>query len=549
MAKTTAPMSGLSALISTRRQAIDRTLAGLKLLPSNAAVAMKVLELKRRGDAGAAEFAQVVSGDSGLAGSVLALANSAAFAPATPVTRISHAIAQIGLSNLLPLTLGGAFAGIFNKLSLPPEDQTMLWKASLLKAVTAAACVRKIGGAFGTAEKRETVAEEAFLAGLLQDCALPIFNVADRSAWPELMALLDNCDDNRAQRESKLYAIDHASVSGACARLLGLPELFAKIAETHHRGVSALTAAGAGPLAIGVDAAASLPHRLASPSAKTLQTITSRLRSTANPSANELIAVAREITTEFSRITAMFAQPEDASASYKQFLQNLGIEVADCFRASIMSNASEISGLKERQRRLSDAMATLEDKTQRAEFDPLTNALTRPALLDRLEKLLPMARRHGAGCAIGFMDLDNFKQINDTHGHPAGDAALVATAALIRASLGGSGIVGRMGGDEFVFALVARPDALDRVVKEFLSRIARVEFQSEGVALAVTTSVGVMPIGVPAPDADAHAALKAADQLMYQAKRAGKGRGALGASMDGASASVVTKESLAQNAA
>jgi diguanylate cyclase (GGDEF)-like protein len=298
-----------------------------------------------------------------------------------------------------------------------------------------------------------------------------------------------------------------------------------------------------------VDAAASLPHRLASPSAKTLQTITSRLRSTANPSANELIAVAREITTEFSRITAMFAQPEDASASYKQFLQNLGIEVADCFRASIMSNASEISGLKERQRRLSDAMATLEDKTQRAEFDPLTNALTRPALLDRLEKLLPMARRHGAGCAIGFMDLDNFKQINDTHGHPAGDAALVATAALIRASLGGSGIVGRMGGDEFVFALVARPDALDRVVKEFLSRIARVEFQSEGVALAVTTSVGVMPIGVPAPDADAHAALKAADQLMYQAKRAGKGRGALGASMDGASASVVTKESLAQNAA
>ncbi len=245
----------------------------------------------------------------------------------------------------------------------------------------------------------------------------------------------------------------------------------------------------------------------------------------------------------------MFAQPEDASASYKQFLQNLGIEVADCFRASIMSNASEISGLKERQRRLSDAMATLEDKTQRAEFDPLTNALTRPALLDRLEKLLPMARRHGAGCAIGFMDLDNFKQINDTHGHPAGDAALVATAALIRASLGGSGIVGRMGGDEFVFALVARPDALDRVVKEFLSRIARVEFQSEGVALAVTTSVGVMPIGVPAPDADAHAALKAADQLMYQAKRAGKGRGALGASMDGASASVVTKESLAQNAA
>src|SRR6185312_1603445 len=128
MSKASTSIAQRSPLAAGRRQAVDKTIAGLKLLPSNAAVAMKVLEMKRRGDGGAVELARVLSTDPSVAGKVLSLANSSAFAPVTPITRISHAVAQIGLKNLLPLVLGVSFAGIFNKLTLPQEDRQMLWK-------------------------------------------------------------------------------------------------------------------------------------------------------------------------------------------------------------------------------------------------------------------------------------------------------------------------------------------------------------------------------------------------------------------------------------
>src|SRR4051794_21325825 len=68
----TLPIAPVSALVAGRRQSIDRTVAGLRLLPSNAAVAMKVLELKRNGNAGAADLARIISGDASLTGKVLA---------------------------------------------------------------------------------------------------------------------------------------------------------------------------------------------------------------------------------------------------------------------------------------------------------------------------------------------------------------------------------------------------------------------------------------------------------------------------------------------
>jgi diguanylate cyclase (GGDEF)-like protein len=524
MANTTPPNAPFSALVAGRRQTIDRTVAGLRLLPSSAAVAMKVLELKRSGNAGAADLARVISGDPSLAGKVLSVANSAAFSPVTPITRVSHAVAHIGLSNLLPLVLGVSFAGIFNRLSLPQDDQALLWKASLLKGVTGAACVRKLGGGFTSDTEREAAAEEAFLAGLLQDFALPVFYAADRSSWPEFLAVLDAPDSERAARESRLYGADHATVSGACARVLGLPELYARICEAHHGSATGLAGAGAGPLAIAIDAAASLPHRLSTLSSKILAPLALRLKRSANTHPDDLVELSRNITDEFTRISAMFTSSDDSSASFKQFLHNLGVEVADCLQASIMSSASEITGLKDRQRRLGDALAALEDKTQKAEFDQLTGALTRSAFVSRLDKLLPMARRHGAACAIGFLDLDDFKRINDTRGHAAGDAALIATASALAKTLRESGIVGRMGGDEFVFALVARPESVDKVCAAATAQLDRITFTCEGVTLEVSASVGLFPIGIPAPDADTLSVLKEADRLMYEVKRNRKSR-------------------------
>src|SRR4051812_8340616 len=103
------PTSPFSSFVAARRQALDRAVAGLKLLPSNAAVAMKVLELKRPGGPGPPPLARAIAADPALAAKIIAVANSAAFSPVSPVTRLSIAIAQIGLNNLMPLVFGLSF--------------------------------------------------------------------------------------------------------------------------------------------------------------------------------------------------------------------------------------------------------------------------------------------------------------------------------------------------------------------------------------------------------------------------------------------------------
>jgi diguanylate cyclase (GGDEF)-like protein len=118
--------------------------------------------------------------------------------------------------------------------------------------------------------------------------------------------------------------------------------------------------------------------------------------------------------------------------------------------------------------------------------------------------------------------------VNDTHGHYAGDAALIAAATLLLATLKDTGIAGRMGGDEFVFAFVARPEVLDSAIASVVQNMACVSFAHDGTPLQVTTSIGVFPIGIPEAGVNADSALRAADDLMYQAKRAGKGRGVIG---------------------
>ncbi|MFH8395149.1 GGDEF domain-containing protein [Streptomyces sp. NPDC018036] len=148
-----------------------------------------------------------------------------------------------------------------------------------------------------------------------------------------------------------------------------------------------------------------------------------------------------------------------------------------------------------------------------ARRDPLTGLHTRVGWTDRAEHLI---RRH-PNAAVLLVDLDHFKTLNDTHGHAAGDAALVATADRLRTWCGHTGIPGRLGGDEFV-AIVRNLTADDL---DALFAALHEPLDYDGVSLPLAASVGactVADLPVPClPDA-----LAAADAAMYAAK--GRGR-------------------------
>ncbi|MFE9013769.1 GGDEF domain-containing protein [Streptomyces cyaneofuscatus] len=148
-----------------------------------------------------------------------------------------------------------------------------------------------------------------------------------------------------------------------------------------------------------------------------------------------------------------------------------------------------------------------------ARRDPLTGLYTRAGWTARAEHLI---RRH-PNAAVLLVDLDRFKPLNDTHGHAAGDAALVATADRLRAWCGHNGTAGRLGGDEFV-AVIRDLTAADL---DALTAALHRPLPYDDISLPLAASVGVCPLAdLPVPALTD--ALAAADAAMYAAK--GRGR-------------------------
>lgn len=187
---------------------------------------------------------------------------------------------------------------------------------------------------------------------------------------------------------------------------------------------------------------------------------------------------------------------------------------------------------------ISEARSYQEQLEHQANYDTLTGLANRNLLQDRLRQALRNAHRHNHGVAIAFVDLDNFKFINDTLGHGAGDELLKIVAGRLRSCLRESDTVARLGGDEFVLVLpgqlnakmisrvvqrIADSIAADPRVVEMLQRILGMVSQPTlivGRELTTTCSIGVSLY--PQDGQDAETLLKNADAAMYRAKELGR---------------------------
>lgn len=161
-----------------------------------------------------------------------------------------------------------------------------------------------------------------------------------------------------------------------------------------------------------------------------------------------------------------------------------------------------------------------------AYHDPLTGLANRSLLHEHVERAVPMAKRHGEFSAIIFIDLDEFKTINDTMGHSSGDRLLVIVAERIRAVTRREDIVARLGGDEFVILLTMLGTTAEMVAEkayqmaEKLKEALNQVYIIDGDEQRVGTSIGVTVIDEHCTDADQ--IIKHADIAMYRAKNEGK---------------------------
>ncbi|HXZ68021.1 MAG TPA: GGDEF domain-containing protein [Alphaproteobacteria bacterium] len=221
------------------------------------------------------------------------------------------------------------------------------------------------------------------------------------------------------------------------------------------------------------------------------------------------------------------AEPASAASTTKSVEDTiliLGIpdaELTPRVRAAISKLMGEVIELKkelEKNKRRLDELEALADE------DTLLPVLNRRAFVRELMRTKSLLERHGQKASLIYIDMNNFKEINDAYGHAAGDDALRHVGKVVKASVRSTDSVGRLGGDEFGVILTrATLDQAKTRAEAIAKTIVETPFEVNGKAIKLSIAYGVCEITA---SGDIEAELSSADRAMYEQKRAGNDKSA-----------------------
>jgi diguanylate cyclase (GGDEF)-like protein len=195
-----------------------------------------------------------------------------------------------------------------------------------------------------------------------------------------------------------------------------------------------------------------------------------------------------------------------------------------CCKHMASFGAEEINFLQATSSVLSTALQRIESEARLAylaQFDPLTDLPNRALLADRFSQMIVQAKRRDSPLAVLFIDLDEFKAVNDTLGHAGGDGLLKHIATRLQSAVRTGDTVARISGDEFVIVLneLVRPEDAALIAQKIIDGLAT-PVEVDGKEVFVTASVGIAAF--PTDGTDAETLIGAADAAMYRAKQAGR---------------------------
>ena len=223
--------------------------------------------------------------------------------------------------------------------------------------------------------------------------------------------------------------------------------------------------------------------------------------------------------TDITRITRAYEALEDKEVELRRHLNDMEMErdIADQQAQHVVEIAENLAMQKK------EIEANLKQTDFEARHDPLTGLPNRRFFLDHLRSTFAKAEYLGTSMAVLFIDLDNFKPVNDTLGHDRGDQVLWDVAHALRQSVRDSDFVARLGGDEFAVLAGMKPENGSRGVRVLADRIGAalsIDVEAAAGRIPITASIGVSIF--PEDSADLGHCLAKADKAMYAAKTAGR---------------------------
>jgi len=503
----------------SQREKLDKLFHTAEI-PTLPMVARKLVDLCKDEDITVRELVRLIKTDQGLASRVLRVANSAYFGMQHKASTLDRAVIALGFEYVKSISLGFHLAHTLNKLaSAAGFDTTKFWRENLTRGLLA----RQLAAKYCTQFK-----QEAFLIGLLQDSGILLLAQVLGEEYLRLYRDSNNSPLGLYRLERQLFEIDHVKAISVLAEQWSLPEVLAQPIRTHHsRGCPEpcqdsqvqLSQIGYFVGSFPLDDPESLCgedlalldycHKTFTLSSVALNTLLDQMR-------EEFVGLAQMFTGILSEkvdITTLVVQAK-----------NLLSDLAQDANRKIFDLEQEVRQLCLQREDLS---LSLSQYQYRAETDDLTGIHRRIPLENYLDKACQKVRQRKTSLAILFLDIDNFKTINDSHSHAAGDRVLQLLAKLLQREFSLSGCVSRYGGDEFVIALLEQEfksclHTAGNLLRKIQELKIPVRSKNEQEKIRISCSIGLLFCESGSQPGNSIRVLELADNQMREAKRQGK---------------------------
>ncbi len=488
---------------------IEAHLRSLVSFPSPPGVATHIIELARDPEIEMAKVARALGMDSALATKILRISNSALYAQRRKSDNLRQALVVLGLNATLTLALSFSLVKTLRTGKSNTIDHSLYWRRALLAGTAA----RALGDAM-----HQNLAEEIFLAGLLQDVGI----LALDQALPYLYRGCEQLQRDHqalAAHEKKRLQADHAEVGAWLMRTWHLPERLARSIEFSHRidPTPASDAAHVFQRCVALSGPVADLFLLEAEERRFAETALSAERALGL----EKLAFGQVLGTVGAMIPETEAIFETGHLAHQH--PELILEQArEVLMLRSLHALREINTLRAVAETSSSRALELEEETRR---DAMTGVYNRAYLDQFLTREFDSSTRHKWPLSIAFADLDNFKGINDRFGHQAGDRILQATARILRGNTRETDLIARYGGEEFVVVLPATDaETAHSICERIVAAFQSTEHVIGSEHAQVTISIGCATHGQSTSFASAADFVRAADQALYTAKLRGRNR-------------------------
>ncbi len=493
---------------------IDNMLNGQLRLPTPSAIAVRILDAVKRDDRSWGELAQIIQSDPALTAKILQIANSSYYSPSSKVNNIEKALAILGVNALKNIALSFVICNGMKGQAAGSFDFEFFWKRAITAAVAA--------DLTATLVKQKN--DDTFVTALLQDIGILILYFSRPNDYLEVLDEKKTTGSPVQDVEKKIFGFDHPELGSEVLKSWGLPENIYMPIRYHHRseGVPDEYRVQKEILLLS-DKLSSVYH--GTKSVGRIHEIKEILEKKFGTKADEVDGLIDAVANKSIEIISSFEIDPGNMKPFSQILQETNEELTNLSISNVYLML-ELKQAKEKAEKLAYELKDANDKLRElASRDGLTGLYNHRFFQEALDQEIARAKRYGRPFALVLFDIDSFKMINDTYGHPIGDEVLMSLSKTVGSLVRTNDIAARYGGEEFAIILPETDvEGATILAGRVRAAIEELETVAKGTRIKVTVSMGVTGYKQGAGIAEKSNIIALVDKALYISKQSGRNK-------------------------